>query len=194
VVATAKSGKDGSISFRGNRDSVPYLDRGRELQLKTDGAALRIGVGDQVMAPHPIAPGRGRMIRREEHFTGMPLPAYPPALDGLKPQFLHTFPGSEAFRAGILRVKAGNARAHLVTRLNLTQRYPAALVAEAVARAQQSGADEVKTVRHLCRAQAAPTAPAPQVPVTSPHLMVAEPVVVRPLTEYALVAEPEVSR
>lgn len=193
VVETAKSGKDCYVSFRGNRYSVPYLYSGRELQLKTNGTELRICVGDQVIATHSIAPGRGRMISREEHFAGIPRPAYPPSLEGLKQQFLETFPGSEEFLAGVLRIKGGNARYHLMTILNLTELYPKEMVAKAVARAQHYGAYEVKTVRNLCRSQAALALAAPEhtVQVSSPHLVVAEPVAVRPLSEYLLVAEQE---
>jgi hypothetical protein len=212
VTETAKSGKDCYVSFRGNRYSVPYLYSGRPLQLKTNGAdpgsspgqALHICAGDRVIATHPIAPGRGRMISREEHFTGIPRPAYPPSLGGLKQQFLETFPGSEEFVAGLLRVRAGNARYHLVTLLNLTELYPKDRVAQALCRAQHYQAYEVKTIRNLCRSQAALdlTATEPSSPVSSLHRVVAEPVVVRPLSEYApesssgqaLVVEREVRR
>ncbi|MEK7834970.1 MAG: hypothetical protein AAB298_02325, partial [Pseudomonadota bacterium] len=169
----------------------------RQLQLKTNGADLHICAGDRVIATHPIAPGRGRMISREEHFSGIPRPAYPPSLGGLKQQFLETFPGSEEFVAGLLRVRAGNARYHLVTLLNLTELYPKERVAQALCRAQHYQAYEVKTIRNLCRSQAAldltatePSSP----PVSSLHRVVAEPVVVRPLSEYALVVEREVRR
>ena len=196
VTETAKSGKDCYVSFRGNRYSVPYLYSGRQLQLKTNGADLHLCAGDRVIATHPIAPGRGRMISREEHFAGIPRPAYPPSLGGLKQQFLETFPGSEEFVAGLLRVRAGNARYHLVTLLNLTELYPKERVAQALCRAQHYQAYEVKTIRNLCRSQAALdlTATEPSSAVSSLHRVVAEPVVVRPLSEYALVVEREVRR
>jgi|GEM_PF-6337073 len=191
ITQTRKSSKDCFIYFEGNRYSVPHQYSCRELQIKVQSDELRIFSGSELIATHEISPLRGQMIVREEHFAGLPHPAYRSSIQAVKEQFLEAFPGTEGYIEDLVVAKYGNARYHLVTILNLLELYPHQLVAHAVTRAQEYKAYAVKYVRNICRTTMAMDliSPVAQVSVTRHQSLLEQQVAERPLSEYALVLE-----
>lgn len=191
ITQTRKSSKDCFIYFEGNRYSVPHQYSCRELQIKVQSDELRIFSGSELIATHEISPLRGQMIVREEHFAGLPHPAYRSSIQAVKEQFLEAFPGTEGYIEDLVVAKYGNARYHLVTILNLLELYPHQVVAHAVTRAQEYKAYAVKYVRNICRTTMAMDliSPVVQVSVTRHQSLLEQQVAERPLSEYALVLE-----
>jgi len=191
LTQTRKSSKDCFIYFEGNRYSVPHQHSCRELQIKVQGEELRIYSGSELIATHEISPLKGQMIVREEHFAGLPHPAYRSSMRAVREHFLEAFPSTEGYIEGLTAARYGNARYHLVAILNLLELYPHEVVAHAVARAQEYKAYAVKYVRNICRTTAAMDLipPVATLSVTRRRSLLEQQVAERPLSEYALVME-----
>lgn len=191
LTQSRKSSKDCFIYFEGNRYSVPHQYSCRELQIKVRGDELCLYSGSEIIATHEISPLKGQMIVREEHFAGLPRPAYRSSIQAVRGRFLEAFPGREGYIEGLIATKYGNTRYHLVAILNLLELYPHEVVAHAVARAQEYRAYGVKYVRNICRTTAAMDLipPVTQVNVTRCQSLLQQQVAERPLSEYVLVME-----
>lgn len=191
MVETRKSHKDCHLEYQGNRYSVPFQYARRELTVRAQGDQIRIFDGDQLIATHAQCRQRGQMITDPAHFAGLPCPAYPASSQALQERFLTTFPETEAFVQGVIRLKGGNTSYHLTQILALLDQHPQATVAAAVQHALDYGAFSARTVRNICQSDGAVALipPQPTVQVSQPASVWHEPVEQRPLAQYALVAE-----
>lgn len=66
-----KISREAYISYLGNRYSVPYRYAGREAVLELHDSQMDVRVGTEVICSHTLAPGHGRVVREEEHFSGL---------------------------------------------------------------------------------------------------------------------------
>ena len=108
----------------------------------------------------------------------------------MQDQFVATFPHTEAFVQGVLRLKGGNATHHLTQILSLSEVYPVTAVAAALQRAQDYEAFTAKHVRKICESEAALVLIPPPSPVqTSQPMLLQTPVEQRSLFQYAEVVK-----
>lgn len=145
-----KSSKDCFISFEGNRYSIPHQYSCRELTVTITGEQLEISYDDDLIATHPVSYQKGQMISNPKHFLGIPKPAYPSGIRGLRELFLAHFPQANPFLDGLVGAKYGNARYHLLQILDPLDDYPKPLVASAIERATHYGAFECQAIRNIC--------------------------------------------
>ena len=148
---TRKSSKDCYISFEGNRYSIPHQYSCRDLMIKLKGDDLRIFYGDELIATHKVSCQKGQMITDPDHFLGIPKPAYPTGIRGIREMFLSHFPKANPFIDGLVSSKYGNARYHLLQVLSLLNEYPERMVEAAIGRAMLFGAYDHGTIRNICR-------------------------------------------
>jgi transposase len=170
--------KDCFVDWKANRYSVPWHLSGQEVEVHEDAGQLVVCSNGNEVARHDLVLGRGEWRRQEEHHTGMPRDARPPAFGPLRQEFLATFPAAQEFLAGCIRQHAGNAAYHLRRILGLLAEFPPDVVTAALARATAHSAFTAATVRNCCE-QVEPVPPEP----TPLHLTR------RPLDAYDVVQE-----
>jgi transposase len=190
VVETRKSHKDCHLEYQGNRYSVPFQYARRELTVRAQGDQLRIFDAEKLIATHTLCRQKHQMITDSAHFAGISRPVYASNRQAVQDQFVATFPHTEAFVQGVLRLKGGNATHHLTQILALSEVYPVTAVAAAIQRALDYEAFTAKHVRKICESEAALTLIPPQSPVqTSQPALLQTPVEQRSLFQYAEVAK-----
>jgi len=183
--------KDCLVSFQANRYSVPFQYAGREVEVEAAGDQLQIFYGGDLIAVHEIAPFKGQMVMREEHFADLPRPPERSSMKAVRQEFLSTFPGMEGYQEGLVATKFGNAKYHLIHILGLLELYPHQVVAQALAQAAAYGAYGVKYVRNICRQASVRQLE----PLSSPVSLARRPTLIeeaveeRSLREYALLVE-----
>jgi transposase len=189
-VETRKSHKDCHLDYQGNRYSVPFQYARRELTVRTQGDQLRIFDGGKLIAAHTLCRQKGKMVTDPTHFSGIARPVYPNNSQTVQEQFVATFPQTEAFVQGVLRLKGGNATYHLAQILALIELYPVATVSAAIQRALDYGAFSATHVRNICESESALALIPPQSPVqTSQPALLHTAVEQRPLTRYVEVVQ-----
>jgi hypothetical protein len=107
-------------------------------------------------------------------------------------RFVATFPHTETFVQGVVRLKGGNATHHLTQTQSvaLSEVYPAATVSTAIQRALGYGAFTAKHVRRICESESALALVPPKSPVqTSQPALLHTAVEQRPLTRYVEVVK-----
>ncbi|MBI4790067.1 MAG: hypothetical protein HY782_23780 [Chloroflexi bacterium] len=185
LVETRKSHKDCHLDYQGNRYSVPFQYACRELTVRAQGTQLCIFDGEKLIATHTLCLKKHQMITDPAHFSGIFRPVYAHNTQALQEQFVTTFPRTEAFVQGVVRLKGGNASYHLTQILALLDVYPATVVTTAIGRALDFGAFTAKHVRKICESDSALAL----VPLKSPVQM-RQPALLhttveqRPLTQY----------
>ena len=185
LVETRKSHKDCHLEYQGNRYSVPFQYARRELTVHTPGDQLRIFDGEKLIATHTLCRQKHQMITDPAHFSGISRPVYASNGQAMQDQFVTTFPRTEAFVQGVLRLKGGNATHHLTQILALSEVYPAAIVSAAIQRALDYGAFTAQHVRKICESESALALVPPKSPVqTSQPALLHTAVEQRPLTRY----------
>jgi transposase len=190
VVETRKSHKDCHLEYQGNRYSVPFQYARRELTVRAQSDQLRIFNGETLIATHTLCRQKHQMITDHAHFAGISRPVYASNRQAVQDQFVATFPHTEAFVQGVLRLKGGNATHHLTQILALSEVYPVTAVATAIQRAQDYEAFTAKHVRKICESAAALALIPPPSPVqTSQPILLQMPVEERSLFQYAEVAK-----
>jgi transposase len=190
LVETRKSHKDCHLEYQGNRYSVPFQYARRELTVRAQGDQLRIFDGETLIATHTLCRQKHQMITDRAHFAGISRPVYASNRQAVQDQFVATFPHTEAFVQGVLRLKGGNATHHLTQILALSEVYPVTAVAAALQRAQDYEAFTAKHVRKICESEAALALIPPPSPVqTSQPMLLQTPVEQRSLFQYAEVAK-----
>ena len=142
-------------------------------------------IANTLIAAHTLCPQKRHMITDPAHFSGISRPVYPSNTQAVQDQFVTTFPHTEAFVQGVLRLKGGNAAHHLTQILALAELYPATRVSAAIQRAQDYAAFSAQHVRKICQSESALALMAPQSPVqTSQPALLHTAVEQRPLTRY----------
>jgi transposase len=68
---TRKVSRDSYVSYLGNCYSVPYRFAGRTAVLQISDTSFSVVVGSEKVCTHEILPGRGRVSRNKDHFTGL---------------------------------------------------------------------------------------------------------------------------
>lgn len=190
LVETRKSHKDCHLEYHGNRYSVPFQYARRELTVRAQGDQLRIFDGETLIATHTLCRQKHQMITDPAHFAGISRPVYASNRQAVQDQFVATFPHTEPFVQGVLRLKGGNATHHLTQILALSEVYPVTAVAAAIQRAQDYEAFTAKHVRKICESEAALALIPPPSPVqTSQPTLLQTPVEQRSLFQYAEVAK-----
>ena len=190
LVETRKSHKDCHLEYQGNRYSVPFQYARRELTVRAQGDQLRIFDGETLIATHTLCRQKHQMITDSAHFAGIARPVYASNRQAVQDQFVATFPHTEAFVQGVLRLKGGNATHHLTQILALSEVYPTTVVSAAIQRALDYEAFTAKHVRKICESEAALAFVPPQSPVqTSQPTLLHTPVEQRPLFQYAEMAK-----
>jgi transposase len=190
VVETRKSHKDCHLEYQGNRYSVPFQYARRELTVRAQGDQLRIFDAEKLIATHTLCRQKHQMITDSTHFEGISRPVYASNRQAVQDQFVATFPHTEAFVQGVLRLKGGNATHHLTQILALSEVYPVAGVSAAIQRALEYEAFTAKHVRKICESEAALALIPPPSPVqTSQPMLLQAPVEQRSLFQYAEVAK-----
>jgi hypothetical protein len=184
-----KSTKDCYLSFEGSRYSVPYQYSCRDLAVKLKGEDLRIFYGDELIATHRMSYQTGQMITDPEHFRGIPRPAYPSGVRAIREVFLVQFPRANPFLDGLVKVKYGNARYHMLQILNLLEDYPKELVESAIEKATQYGAFECGAIRNICRQGKIPEPRREEIELAQKTPLVSEPVEQRALSYYSELEE-----
>lgn len=189
LVETRKSHKDCHLEYHGNRYSVPFQYARRELTVRAQGDQLRIFDGEKLIATHRLSQQKHQMITDPDHFSGISRPVYASNRQAVQDQFVATFPRTEAFVQGVIRLKGGNATHHLAQILALVNEYPAATVTAAIWRALDYGAFTAKHVRKICESESALALIPPKSPVqTNQPVLLHTPVEHRPLIQYVEVA------
>ena len=189
LVETRKSHKDCHLDYQGNRYSVPFQYAGRELTVRAQGDQLRIFDGEKLIATHTLCQQKHQMITNPAHFSGILRPAYASNRQAVQERFVETFPHTEAFVQGVLRLKGGNATHHLTQILALSDLYPIATVSAAIQRALEYGAFTAKHVRKICESESA-LALVPKSPIqTSQPALLHTAVEQRPLLRYVEVVK-----
>lgn len=145
-----RSSKDCYISFCGNRYSIPYQYSCRDLTIKEKGHQLMVFFGEQQIASHSISYQKGQMVTDPAHFHGIPRPAYPSGIRGIREMFLSRFPRANPFVDGLVSGKYGNAGYHMLQILSLLDDYPLEVLEKAIERATAYGAFECKVIRNIC--------------------------------------------
>ena len=190
MVETRKSHKDCHLEYQGNRYSVPFQYARRELTVRAQGDQLRIFDAEKLIATHTLCRQKHQMITDRAHFVGISRPVYASNRQAVQDQFVATFPHTEAFVQGVLRLKGGNATHHLTQILALSEVYPVTAVAAAIQRAQDYEAFTAKHVRKICESEAALALIPPPSPVqTSQPMLLQTPVEQRSLFQYAEVVK-----
>jgi len=190
VVETRKSHKDCHLEYQGNRYSVPFQYARRELTVRAQGDQLRIFDGETLIATHTLCRQKHQMITDRAHFAGISRHVYASNRQAVQDQFVATFPHTQAFVQGVLRLKGGNATHHLTQILSLSEVYPVTAVAAAIQRALDYEAFTAKHVRKICESEAALALIPPPSPVqTSQPMLLQTPVEQRSLFQYAEVAK-----
>lgn len=185
LVETRKSHKDCHLEYHGNRYSVPFQYARRELTVHAQGDQLRICDGEKLIATHTLCRQKHQMITEPAHFSGIARPSYASNRQALQDQFVATFPHTEAFVQGVVRLKGGTATHHLTRILALSEVYPAATVSAAIERALDYGAFTAQQVRKICESESAIARVPPRSPVqTSQPALLHTAVEQRPLTRY----------
>ena len=185
TVEMRKSHKDCHLDYRGNRYSVPFQYACRELSIRAQGDQLRIFDGAKLIATHTLCQQKGKMITDPSHFAGISRSIGRSDNQALQDKFLMTFPHTEAFVQGVVRLKGGNATYHLAQILALGELYPATTVLAAIHHANLYGAFTAKHVRKICENESAlALIPKAEVRVSQPTLL-HQSVEQRPLMRYA---------
>lgn len=189
VTEVRQVSKDCLVSYDANLYSVPHYLAGKEVSVRADGSELLVYFRGELVARHTLCPDKGRIIRLPEHIEGAPRPVYPTRIREVRAQFAEAFPQAEAFVQGLIRVKCGNAKYHMIEVLKLLETYPREVVASAIDRATRFGAFDCRTVRNICAQSGSglptkPPAPPPSRAVR-PRVEFVQ-VHVRPLEEYAV--------
>ncbi len=186
LVETRKSHKDCHLEYQGNRYSVPFQYARRELTVHAQGDQLRIFDGEKLIATHTLCRQKHQMITDPAHFSGIVRPVYASNGQAVQERFVATFPRTETFVQGVLRLKGGNATHHLTQILALSEVYPATTVSAAIQRALDYGAFTAQHVRRICESESALALVPPKSPVqTSQPALLHTLVEQRPLTRYA---------
>lgn len=108
----------------------------------------------------------------------------------MQERFVETFPHTEVFVQGVLRLQGGNATHHLTQILALSDLYSVTTVSAAIQRALDYGAFTAKHVRKICESEAALPLVPPKSPVqTSQPALLHTAVEQRPLARYVEVAK-----
>jgi len=190
MVETRKSHKDCHLDYQGNRYSVPFQYACRELTVRAQGDQLRIFDGGKLIATHTLCSKKRQMITDPVHFSGIPHPVYASNRQAVEERFVTTFPRTETFVQGVVRLKGGNATHHLTQILALTEIYPLATVTAAIQRALDFGAFTAKHVCKICESESALALVPPKSPVQmrQPALLHTT-VEQRPLTRYVEVVK-----
>lgn len=189
LVETRKSHKDCHLEYQGNRYSVPFQYARRELTVRAQGDQLRIFAGETLIATHALCRQKHQMITDPAHFAGIFRSAERGDRPAVQDQFLTTFPRTEAFVQGVVRLKGGNAGYHLAQILALAEIYPVPTVSAALQRATEFGASTAKYVRNICQGESAlALLPQSEVRVSQPTLL-HQSVAQRALGQYAEVAQ-----
>lgn len=117
-------------------------------------------------------------------------PVYASNRQAVEERFVTTFPHTETFVQGVLRLKGGNATHHLTQILALSEVYPAATVAGTIQRALDYGAFTAKHVRKICENESALALVPPKSPIqTSQPALLHTAVEQRPLARYVEVVK-----
>lgn len=190
MVETRKSHKDCHLDYQGNRYSVPFQYACRELTVRAQGDQLRIFDGGKLIATHTLCSKKRQMITDPVHFSGIPHPVYASNRQAVEERFVTTFPRTETFVQGVVRLKGGNATHHLTQILALTEIYPLATVTAAIQRGLDFGAFTAKHVCKICESESALALVPPKSPVQmrQPALLHTT-VEQRPLTRYVEVVK-----
>jgi len=69
--AHRKISREAFVSYLGNRYSVPHRYAGRDAVLELHDGQMTVRVGIEVICSHTVVPGHTRIIREEEHFSGL---------------------------------------------------------------------------------------------------------------------------
>lgn len=160
--------------------------------MRAHGDQLRIFDGEKLIATHTLCQRKHQMITNLAHFAGIVRPAYAGNRQAVQERFGETFPHSEMFVHGVLRLKGGNATHHLTQILALSDLYPIATVSAAIQRALDAarGAFTAKHVRKICESEAALTLIPPTTPVqTRQPALLHTAVEQRPLMRYVEVVK-----
>ena len=174
------------LDYQGNRYSVPFQYACRELTVRAQGDQLRIFDGATLIATHTLCRQKRQMITDPPHFSGIVRPVYASNGQAVQERFVATFPHTEAFVQGVVRLKGGNATHHLTQILALSEVYSVGMVAAALQRARDYGAFTAKHVRKICESESALALVPPKSPVqTSQPALLHTAVEQRPLTRYA---------
>ena len=69
-----QAAKDCLVSYRGNRYSVPYAYAGKSVTVRQplDTGTIRIFHQRNLLAEHELAPGKGEMVMKRAHYSGLP--------------------------------------------------------------------------------------------------------------------------